>query len=111
MHEYLQIVTTTASRDDANRIAAALVERHLAACVQVLGPITSTFRWESRVQMAEEWQCIVKTRTALYRQVEAAIRELHTYEEPEIIATPIVAGSRTYLDWVDGELGHSGGST
>ncbi len=108
MSDYLQIVTTTETKDDANRIAAALVERRLAACVQVLGPITSTFRWEGEVQTAEEWQCVAKTRAALYPQVEAAIRELHTYQVPEIIATPIVAGSRAYLDWIDGEVSKTG---
>ena len=62
MHDYLQVTTTTENKSDAARIAALLIERRLAACVQVVGPITSTFRWEGKVQSAEEWQCIAKTR-------------------------------------------------
>jgi periplasmic divalent cation tolerance protein len=104
MHEYLQVVTTTETKDDAARIAAALVERRLAGCVQMVGPITSTFRWEGKVQTAEEWLCIAKTRRDLYAQVEAVIRELHPYQVPEILATAVAAGSRAYLDWLDGEL-------
>lgn len=104
MHEHLQVVTTTESQQDAARIAEALVSRRLAACVQVVGPISSTYRWEGEVQSASEWQLIVKTRGDLYPQVEQAIRELHTYEVPEIVALPIVAGSRAYLDWLDGCL-------
>ena len=103
-HDYLQIATTTESKDDAARIAAALVERRLAACVHVVGPIASTFGWEGRIDTAEEWQCVAKTRRDLYPMVEQAIRELHSYEVPEIIATPIVAGSRAYLDWIDGAV-------
>ncbi|HEY4311515.1 MAG TPA: divalent-cation tolerance protein CutA [Pirellulales bacterium] len=104
MLDFLQIVTTTATKDEAQRIAAALVERRLAGCVQVLGPITSTFRWEGRIQTSDEWQCVAKTRHGLYELVEKAIRELHTYDVPEILATPVVAGSQAYLDWLSGEI-------
>jgi len=104
MHDFLQIVTTTETKDDAARIAAALVERRLAACAQVVGPIASTFRWEGKVQTAEEWMCLAKTRRDLYAAVETAIRELHPYQVPEIVATAIVAGSEAYLKWVDGEV-------
>jgi periplasmic divalent cation tolerance protein len=104
MPDALQIVTTTETKADAERIAAALVDRRLAACVQIVGPITSTFRWEGKVQTAEEWQCIVKTRRPLYTLVETAIRELHPYQVPEILATAIVEGSRAYLDWLASEV-------
>ena len=67
MLDILQVVTTTEAKTDALRIASALVEHRLAACVQVLGPITSTFRWEGKVQTAEEWMCVVKTRARLVR--------------------------------------------
>ncbi|HVU90235.1 MAG TPA: divalent-cation tolerance protein CutA [Pirellulales bacterium] len=104
MSDALQVVTTTETKADAERIAAALVERRLAACVQIVGPITSTFRWEGKIQTSEEWLCIVKTRRPLYVLVEEAIRELHPYQVPEILATAVVAGSQTYLDWLRGEL-------
>lgn len=104
MQDYLQVVTTTETKDDAARIAAALVERRLAACVQIVGPITSAYRWEGKTQSSEEWLCIIKTRSDVYSTVEGAIRELHTYQVPEILATAITAGSRSYLDWLDGEI-------
>ncbi|MBI2823307.1 MAG: divalent-cation tolerance protein CutA [Planctomycetia bacterium] len=104
MPNYIQVITTAETKEDAQRIAAALVERRLAACVQVAGPITSTFRWEGKVQTATEWQCIAKTRGDLYARVETAIRELHPYQVPEIVATPIASGSQAYLDWIDAEV-------
>ena len=100
---FLQVQTATPTRDAAECIAAALVDRRLAACVQVAGPVTSTYRWKGAVEAAEEFLCLIKTRAALYDKVEAAIRELHPYETPEIIATPIAAGSRDYLQWLDRE--------
>jgi len=100
MAEYLQLVTTIDSEEAAERLSAALVERRLAACVQVLGPIASTYRWQGEVENAREWMCVAKTAAARYDQLEAAIRELHPYDEPEIVATPIVAGSAGYLAWL-----------
>jgi periplasmic divalent cation tolerance protein len=104
MADYVQVITTTANQDDAERIARALVEARLAACVQVLGPMTSTYRWKGRIETAQEWQCVAKSRAALFGEIEAAIRNAHPYEVPEILAVPITAGSRAYLNWLDGEL-------
>lgn len=103
MTEIIQVVTTTSTRDEAQRIADALVARHLAACVQVFGPIASTYRWQGQVQHGEEWACTIKTRRALYAEVERAIRELHSYETPEILATPVEAGAERYLAWLTSE--------
>lgn len=100
MGDYIQVLTTVDSEEEAERISTALVERRLAACVQVLGPIASRYRWQGEIEQAREWQCLAKTEAGRYEEVEAAIRELHSYEEPEIIATPIATGSRGYLDWV-----------
>jgi len=100
MTEYVQVLTSVGSHEEADRIGSALIERRLAACVQVLGPITSRFRWKGEVEEAQEWLCIAKTEAVRYHEVEAAIRELHSYEEPEILAIPILAGSQGYLDWV-----------
>jgi periplasmic divalent cation tolerance protein len=105
MAEYVQVLTTAGSEEEVGRIATALVERRLAACVQVLGPITSRYRWKGEVEQASEWQCLAKTTLARYQAVEEAIRELHPYDEPEIIATPIVAGSAGYLAWIDENVG------
>jgi periplasmic divalent cation tolerance protein len=100
MAEAIQIATTTADRADAERIAAALVAKQLAACVQVTGPVESTYRWKSQIETSQEWVCTIKTLRGLYPQVEQAIRDLHSYEEPEIVAIPIVTGSAGYLKWL-----------
>jgi periplasmic divalent cation tolerance protein len=94
------VATTTANRADARRIARALVDRHLAACVQIVGPIESTYRWQGKVETAREWLCLIKTTQARYRELTAAVEALHPYDTPEIIVLPIVAGSRRYLDWL-----------
>jgi periplasmic divalent cation tolerance protein len=102
--DYLQVLTTTGSKAEAERISAALVERRLAACVQISGPIASRYRWQGEVETAQEWACVAKTKASRYEALEAAIRELHSYDEPEIVATPIVAGSRGYLEWIGESL-------
>jgi periplasmic divalent cation tolerance protein len=104
MSDYLEVVTTTASRDEAGRIARGLVESRLAACVQIRGPIESTYRWKGQVETAEEWQCVAKTRRELYSRVEQAIREMHSYEVPEILAVEIAEVSRSYAEWLDGQV-------
>jgi len=102
--EYLQVVTTVEDEGKARAIARTLVERRLAACAQVLGPIASTYWWRGQVETAEEWLCVLKTRADLYEELERALRTIHPYEEPEILAIPIAAGSPTYLAWIDETL-------
>ena len=104
MPEYIQVVTTTEHREDAESLARALVEGRLAACVQVIGPIHSIYRWRGEMQSTQEWQCWAKSRRDLYDQIERAIRQLHPYEVPEILAMPVLAGSKSYLAWLDEEL-------
>ena len=97
---FVQMTTTTESEAEARAIADHLVERRLAACVQVTGPVTSTYRWEGTVQNSEEFMCFIKTRSELVTEVESAIRALHSYENPEIIVVGIEGGSSDYLRWV-----------
>ena len=104
MTNYIQVVTTTERKEDAERIARALVEARLAACVQIVGPITSTYRWQGAIETAEEWQCLAKSRQDLFTRVDEAIRGIHPYEVPEILALPIAAGSSAYLEWLETEL-------
>lgn len=104
MEEYIQITTTTQKKEDAEKIAQALLEKRLAGCVQIVGPILSTYWWKGQIEKASEWQCIVKTRNDLYAKVEKIIKENHPYEVPEIMATFIVAGSKDYLEWLHEEL-------
>jgi periplasmic divalent cation tolerance protein len=104
MTDFIQVNTTVGSRPDAERIATQLVDRRLAACVQIIGPVQSTFRWQGKIETSEEWLCVAKTTRAAYPAVEQQIRSLHRYEVPEIVATEIVAGSSDYLAWVGGEV-------
>jgi periplasmic divalent cation tolerance protein len=104
MTNYIQVITTTASRDDAHRIAQTLVEKRLAGCVQIVGPITSVYRWEGRIEQAEEWQCIIKSRQDLFDALADAIWAGHPYDVPEILAVPVIAGSKDYLAWLETEI-------
>jgi periplasmic divalent cation tolerance protein len=104
MKSYIQITTTTETKEQAQTIAQHLVAEKLAACVQIIGPIASTYRWKGKVENAQEWHCLIKTRDDLYNKVETAIKKLHSYEIPEIIVVPIVKGSKEYLNWLDDVL-------
>ncbi|OGQ97813.1 MAG: cytochrome C biogenesis protein CcdA [Deltaproteobacteria bacterium RIFOXYD12_FULL_55_16] len=104
MNEYIQISTTVATEEEAGAIARLLVEKRLAACVQVIGPLTSHYRWQGKIEMAGEYLCLAKSRAALYPEIEAAIKAIHAYELPELIATPIIAGSKEYLAWLAAEV-------
>ncbi len=101
---FVQVTTTTDCRDLATQIAQALVESRLAACVQISGPIFSVYRWQEKVEQADEWLCTVKTRKSLFPAVEASIRERHSYDCPEILAVPLVAGNAAYLEWLNSQL-------
>lgn len=102
--EFIQVITTTTEKAEAQRLAQVLVEMGLAGCVQLIGPITSTYRWQGAIEEAPEWLCLIKTSLARYAEVEATIRCLHSYETPEILAVPVVAGSSAYLAWLAAAL-------
>lgn len=103
MAEYIEVHTTIDSREAAQKIAGAIVSKRLAACVQVSRPITSTYWWQETVEQAEEWPCTAKTRKELYNELEQAIRDVHSYDVPEILAVDVVAGNADYLDWIKRE--------
>ena len=105
MSESVEVVTTTETQEDARRIARALVESRLAACVQVRGPIESTYRWKGKIETAVEWQCVAKTRRDRFDDVARTITQLHPYEVPEILALPIVEASRPYAEWLEEQIG------
>lgn len=104
MDEYIQVFTTTEKKEDAEKIAKALVEKRLAGCIQIVGPIVSTYWWKGNVETAGEWLCFIKSKKTLYDKLEKAIKEIHPYETPEIIAVPIINGSKDYLGWLNNEL-------
>lgn len=94
------VLTTAGSNDEARSIAGALVERRLAACVNIVGPIVSLYRWKGKVENSQEWLLIAKTTADLVDALAAAIKELHSYDLPECIALPVEQGSTEYLDWI-----------
>ena len=95
--EYLQVQTTTDSRAEAMELARAAVEARLAACGQVAGPVASTYWWNDELERAEEWFVFLKLPADRYDELAAFLAERHSYDEPEIVATPIVAGSASFL--------------
>jgi periplasmic divalent cation tolerance protein len=100
MSDYLQVLTTIDSADAAERLARGIVDARLAACVQVVGPIRSVYRWQGEVHDEQEWQCLAKTTAERLDALVEHVRGQHSYDEPEIIATPIVGGSAGYLAWL-----------
>lgn len=103
-NEYIQVITTTGKKEDAEKITGALIEKRLAGCVQIIGPVASTYWWKKNIEKAEEWVCFIKSRRILYKKIEDCIKEIHPYETPEIICLPILEGSKDYIKWLDGEL-------
>jgi periplasmic divalent cation tolerance protein len=103
-----QVLTTTDSQEEAARLGRLAVERRLAACAQVAGPVTSTYWWQGALETATEWHVWLKTTRARLDSLIALIRSEHTYDVPEIIATPIVAGNPAYLEWIAAETAAAG---
>src|SRR3954451_4195462 len=104
MTDKLLILTTAGSESEAKQIATTLVERRLAACVNILPRVASVYRWRGKVEAAEEFLLIIKTVKAQQEQVQLAIRELHSYELPECIAIAVEGGSTEYLEWITDSL-------
>jgi periplasmic divalent cation tolerance protein len=102
------VVTTTDSEDEAERLARGLVEARLAACVQIVGPVRSAFRWEGSVSVETEWQLVVKTAAERVDELTAWLAAEHSYEVPEVIAVPVVGGYGPYLRWVTDETARTG---
>jgi periplasmic divalent cation tolerance protein len=100
MTDYRIVLTTAGSADEAERIATALVEVELAACVNIVSPITSVYRWKGSVQKEQEWLLLIKTKASAFESVATKIRELHSYDLPECIQIPIETGTAEYLKWI-----------
>jgi periplasmic divalent cation tolerance protein len=94
------VLTTASSSQEAEKIAKALVERRLAACVNIIPQIQSVYRWEGKVERATEWLLLIKTRAEAFGQLRDAIRQLHSYEVPECIMLEITDGAEPYLRWI-----------
>jgi periplasmic divalent cation tolerance protein len=101
MTDKVLVLVTCGSRKEARKIARALVGQRLAACVSEIGvPVASTYRWKGKIESANEFLLLIKTTKKRFAAVRDAVRELHSYEVPEIIALPIGAGSRDHLGWI-----------
>jgi periplasmic divalent cation tolerance protein len=95
-----QVTTTLPDRETAHRLGRRLVEERLAACAQVVGPVSSVYWWQGEVESAGEWYCHLKTTASRVEDLITRIRELHPYETPEIVALPVAEGDEAYLRWI-----------
>jgi periplasmic divalent cation tolerance protein len=105
MEGHIQVLVTIDTQDRARALQRLLLEHRAAACVQILGPISSAYWWEGQIEQAQEWICLAKTRGSEYRRLEELVIENHPYETPEIIAMPVLTGYADYLSWIDAETG------
>lgn len=102
--EHLIVFTTTETAEDAHQLARELVERHLAACVQIVGPIRSVYRWEGKIESAEEFRCEIKTNAEQWDELERVLSSMHPYDVPEIVAVPLSQLSQPYANWMRDQL-------
>ncbi len=103
MTECIAVWVSVGSVREGERIGRALVDERLAACVNIVGPVRSIYRWRGAVQDEAELLLIIKTRTAVFQALQERIKSLHSYATPEIVAVPLTAGSAAYLEWVRAE--------
>ena len=101
--EYLQVATTVEQRGQAEQLARHVLEKRLAGCVQIL-QCESLYHWQGKIEKSGEFLCLMKTRRDLFDRLEQAVKEIHPYEVPEILAVPVAAGGGEYLQWLDREL-------
>jgi periplasmic divalent cation tolerance protein len=106
MTDKIVVLSTCASAEEAQRVARALVEKRLAACVNVMPGVRSVYRWQDAIEDEEEVLLLIKTSRALLEDLRNEIERLHSYEVPEVIALPVVDGSERYLAWMSRELAH-----
>jgi periplasmic divalent cation tolerance protein len=104
MTDKIVVFTTCGSEEEAHKLAAILIEKHLAACVNITAPLTSVYRWKGVVEEAREWLLIIKSRRDRFDDLRLALESAHSYELPEVLAVAVVEGSLTYLAWVDAEI-------
>jgi periplasmic divalent cation tolerance protein len=104
MTDKIVVLTTCDSEEQARELARRLVERRVSACVNILAKAQSIYRWKDKVEESAEWLLVIKSRRDMFTVLRAEIEKLHTYDVPEIVALPVVDGSESYLEWLDGQL-------
>jgi periplasmic divalent cation tolerance protein len=108
MTDKIVVLNTCGSAEEAEQVARKLVDEKLAACVTVVAPVRSFYRWDGVVNDAAEWLLLIKTSRPLFDRVRAALESVHSYELPELLALPVIEGSANYLAWLEGELQPAG---
>ncbi len=101
--ELIAVITTTATQEEAERLARRLLDERLAACIQISGPMVSLYRWQGAIERATEYRCWIKTQRRLFPRVAALLKKEHSYQEPQVIVLPISEASQGYRDWVAAE--------
>jgi periplasmic divalent cation tolerance protein len=104
MTKFIQVTTTTETKEDGLKIAQAILEKRLAACVQVVGPVASMYWWKENIETAKKWLCVIKSKKEMYRELAWMIQQNHPYDVPEILVTSIATGDPEYLRWLDSEI-------
>lgn len=104
MTPYTLLISTVGPREEAQKIARELVERKLAACVNIVGPIESIYSWEGNIDTAQEFMLLIKTEGTRFDEISSALKELHSYTVPELIQVPIENGLPAYLDWISSSI-------
>ena len=105
MTDKIVVLSTASSAAEAEAIARRLVEERLAACVNVVTGVRSFYRWKGKIEKSPEWLLVIKSSRGRFEQLRAALEKLHSYDVPEVIALPVVEGTKNYLHWMEGELG------
>ncbi|MGH9874630.1 MAG: divalent-cation tolerance protein CutA [Pyrinomonadaceae bacterium] len=100
----IAVFMTASSREEAERLADMLVDKSLAACVQIMPEMYSIYRWQGKVEQQREFLLIAKTLNSKFAEIESEVRKLHSYETPEIVALPLTAGSKPYLEWLSASV-------
>ena len=103
MTDKIVVLSTCGSAEEAGKLAHLLIDRRLAACVNITAPVTSVYRWKGLVEEAREWHLIIKSRRELFDEIRVALETAHSYELPEVLALQVVDGSLNYLNWIDAE--------
>ena len=97
---YVIVIVTTSSKQEAEKIAQRLLDKRLIACANIIGPVSSLFRWSGEIERAEEYLMLLKSRKDLFEKLAETVKALHSYEVPEILVLPVVGGSEAYLAWL-----------
>ena len=105
MTDKIVVLSTASSVAEAETIARRLVEERLAACVNVVTGVRSFYRWKGKIEDSGEWLLVIKSSRGRFEELRAALEKLHSYDVPEVIALPVVEGTKNYLNWMEGELG------